>query len=325
MSINVSDGIDVAAVDKFHDDLYQVCQQKESLFGSAVRVEYDLKANEDKAFDLMDELSLTEKTGSAPDTPEQDLSMQRRWIFTTPYHDSVLLDRDDDMDRKLAMEGEIVQGFRKAINRKKDDIIYAAFEATVQSGRRNNSSTITWSGQDGNVAYSGKDTGRTIQWDSSVGNCVASDIGMTAEKAELIIEYFANNNVDDDVPIFCAISPRQATQLFGQEEYVNKDYGSSGPMATGRFLRNWMGINWIRSTKVVVDPDDSTNDIDGDAPVFECWAWAMDGMILGVADELTIEVTIESTKSYARRVYVHMNMGAMRFDEDKILKIECKA
>ena len=324
MSINVSDGIDVAAVDKFHDDLYQVCQQKESLFGQAIRTEYDLKANEDKAFDLMDELSLTEKTGSAPDTPEQDLSMQRRWIFTTPYHDSILLDRDDDLDRKLSMEGEIVTGFRKAINRKKDDIIYAAFEATVQSGRRNNSSTITWSGQNGNIKYSGKDTGRTIPWDCSVGNCVSSDVGMTAEKAELIIEYFANNHVDDDVPIFCAISPRQATQLFGQEEYVNKDYGSSGPMATGRFLRNWMGINWIRSTKVVVDPDDSTNDVDGNAAVFECWAWAMDGMILGVADELTIEVTIESTKSYARRVYVHMNMGAMRFDEDKILKIECK-
>lgn len=324
MSITISKGIDNAFADKFHDDLYQVCQQKESLFGQAVRVETDLKANEDKAFDLMDEFDLTEKTGRAVNTPSLDPSLQRRWVFTTPYHNSVFFDKDDDLSMKLSMEGEFVTAFRRAVNRKKDDIIYAAFEATVQSGRRAGS-TITWASQNGNVAYTGKDTGRTIQWDSSVGNCSASDTGMTAEKAELIIEYFANNNVDDDVPIFCAISPRQATQLFGQEEYVNKDYGSSAPMATGRFLRNWMGINWIRSTKVVVDPDDSTNDIDGDAAVFECWAWAQDGMILGVADELTIEITIESTQSYATRVYVHMNMGAMRMDEDKILKIECKA
>ena len=42
----------------------------------------------------------------------------------------------------------------------------------------------------------------------------------SSEKAQLIIEYFAHNDVDPEIPIYCMISPRQATQLFGQEQYV---------------------------------------------------------------------------------------------------------
>ncbi|MCK5610264.1 hypothetical protein KAR91_50795 [Candidatus Pacearchaeota archaeon] len=327
MSITLTKGIPNWFVDQFSDDLYQVCQQTESLFGQAVRVEDSGLINtEDKAFDMMDEFTLTEKSGRSPDTPTIDPSTQRRWVETTPYHNSVLFDRDDDLDMKLEPTGDFVTAFRRAVNRKKDDIIYAAFEAAVTSGRRAGSS-ITWASQDGNVKYTGADSngdidGRTIAHDTAVGNSSASNTGMTAEKAELIVEYFANNNVDESIPIFCAISPRQATQMFGQEQYVNKDYGSPGPHATGQFLRNWMGINWIRSTKVLLG---SSNDVDGDTDVYECWAWAMDGMILGVADELTVEITERADKSYAQQVYVHMNMGCMRMDEDKVLKIECQA
>ena len=323
MSITLSGGIPTWFVDKFHDDLYQVCQQKESLLGSAVRVETDLLSAEDKAFDMMDEFTLTEKSGRSPDTPYIDPATQRRWVDTTPYHNAVLFDRDDDLDIKLSPQGDFVTAFRRAVNRKKDDIIYASFEAATGSGRRKGS-TITWASQDGNVKYTGKDTGRTIAWDCSTGNCVASATAMTTEKAELILEYFDNNQVDADIPIFCGISPRQKTKLFGQEEYVNRDYGSGMPIATGRLLKNWMGINWIVSPLFTTDADDTTNDVDGDAAVEECWAWAQDGIILGVADELTIEITEMPTKSYAQQVYVHMNMGAMRFDEDKVLKIECK-
>ena len=320
MSINMTGGIPTWFTSKFHDDLYLECQKDESRFGQAVRIETDLMSNEDKAFDMMDSFELQEKTGRSPDTPEMDPSTQRRWVDTTPYHNSVLFDRDDDLDIKLSPTGDFVTSFKNAVQRKKDVIIYNAFEAAVGSGRRN-SSTISWANQDGNSAYTGLNTGRTIQFDTSVGNCSASDEGMTTEKIELALEYFANNEVNPNIPIWCAISPRQATNLFGQEEYVNVDYNDSKPLVSGRVLKNWMGINWIVDPLITLG---TTNDIDGTDNVFECWCWAQDAMILGIADSLTIKITEESTKSYAQRVYVHMNMGAMRFDEDKVIKIECK-
>ena len=323
MSITLSGGIPTWFVDQFSETLYHVCQQKDSKFAQAVKVKPLLNA-EDASFDAMGKFSLTEKAERNVQTPTIDPTTERRWVETTPYHNAVLYDKDDDLSMIIKPTSDFVTAFRTAVNRKKDDIIYAAFEAAVTSGRRAGS-TITWAGQDGNVKYTGKDTGRTIAWDCSSGNCSAADTGMTAEKIQLIIEYFANNDVDDDIPIWCCISPRQATQLFGQEEYINIDYNTGKPHAIGRIIRDWMGLNWIVSTKVVVDPNDATNDVDGDAPVFECWAWAQDAMILGMQDAVSIKISDRPDLSHSQQVYVHMNMGCMRRDEDKILKIECKA
>jgi len=319
-TISLTGGIPTWFVDEFSDTLYHVCQQKESKFGQAVRVEAILNA-EDKAKDMMDAFTLTEKTERNPDTPTIDPSTQRRWITTTPYHNAILFDKDDDLSMIIEPTSDFVTAFRRAVNRQKDDIIYAAFEGTVTSGRRAGS-TITWAAQSGNTKYTGADTGRTIAHDCSSGNCASTDTGMTAEKIQLALEYFANNDVDDDIPIWCCISPRQATDLFGQEEYVNIDYNASKPHATGRILRDWMGMNWIVSTDVVVG---SSNDVDADTNVFECWCWAEDGMILGIQDAVTVRISERADLSYSQQVYVHMNMGCLRMDEDKVLKIECQA
>jgi hypothetical protein len=318
-TITMTGGVPTWFVDQFSATLYHVCQQRESKFGKGVRVESVLSA-EDKAFDMMDALSLEEKTARNVETPSMDPTTQRRWVNTVPYHNSVLFDKDDDLNMIIDPTSDFVMAFRRAVNRTKDDIILAAFEADVSSGRRSGS-TITWAAQDGNVKYTGASTGRTIQHDCAVGNCSASDTGMTVEKIELIKEYFANNDCEEDTPIWCAISPRQATQLFGQEEYVRIDYNNQKPLATGRIIENWHGINWIVSSKIVVG---SSNDVDGDTNVYECWAWLQDGMILGVQDDVTVRITEESTLSYSQRVYVHMNMGCMRMDEDRVIKVECQ-
>ena len=78
MSISMSYSTPNFFVDEFHDDLYHVCQQKESRFAQTVRTEYGLMAAEDKAFDMMDEFNLQEKTGRSPETPTLDPSTQRR-------------------------------------------------------------------------------------------------------------------------------------------------------------------------------------------------------------------------------------------------------
>lgn len=323
MAITLSQGIPEWFYDQFTSTLYHVCQQKESLLGSAVRIE-PISA-EDKAFDLMDEFSIEEKVGRNPQTPSQSPSTQRRWVSTTPYHGSTQKDSDDDLQMLLDPMGDYATAFRRAVNRQKDTIILAAFEATVQAGRRTGDSTVTWAGSNGNVKYSinssGESAGRTIPHDCSEGNCDATQTGMTVEKAELIMEYMRVNEVDADLPIFCVISPRQATNLFGQAEYVSSDYNTSKPLATGRIIPNWHGINWIVSNMITVG---SSNDVDADTNVYECWAWAQDGIILGVADELSVQMSVRDDLSYAQQIYVHMNMGAIRADEDKILKVECQ-
>lgn len=318
--INLTGGIPTNFVDDFKNDLYHVTQQKQSLFEKAVKIESVVGA-EDKAFDMIDKMEMQRKEGRNPNTPRNDISTQRRWVSTDPYHNAYQFDMDDDLAHKLDPAGATVTGLRRGRNRKVDDIILAAFDATVSSGRRSNASTITWASQNGNVKYTDSSGGRTIAFDTSEGNCSAADTGMTAEKAQLIIEYFATHYVDESIPIFCAIPPRVATELFGQEQYSNIDYNDRKPLTTGRYLREWMGINWIQSNKIVKG---TNNDVDEGDDVYRCWAWARDGIILGVSDSITVKLTEESTLSYAQQVYVHMNMGAMRHDEDKVLCVECQ-
>ena len=322
MSRILGAGIPEGFVDQFDNTLYHLLQQSESKFQQAVDIK-PLMGAEDKSFDAIGRLALTEKTERNPQTPITDITTERRWVTTTPFHQGVLIDRDDDLNRVVEPTSDIMTELVNAVNRKKDDIILDSIDAAVVSGRTaKGGTTITWASQDGNVAYSGKDTGRTIQWDSAVGNCNAADTGLTIEKIELVREYFANLDADENTPIWGAISPRQATNLFGQNEYVNNDFSNGKPLTTGRIIPNWHGINWIVSTKIVPEV---LGDIDGDTTVVRCPFWLQSGLILGVQDMISTEISIESTLSYSKQIYVHMNMGAMRRDEDRVVYVEAVA
>lgn len=110
MSITVSQGIPEWFVDQFSATLYHVCQQKDSKFGQAVRVEPVLNA-EDKSFDMMGKLNLEEKAGRNVQTPSMDPTTQRRWVSCTPYHNSVLFDRDDDLQMIIEPTSDFVMAF----------------------------------------------------------------------------------------------------------------------------------------------------------------------------------------------------------------------
>lgn len=320
MSRILSGGIPDGFVDDFDNTLYHLLQATKSKFQQAVDIKSLMNA-EDKAFDAIGRLSLTAKTERDPQTPIMDITTERRWVNTAPFHQGVLIDKDDDMNRVVEPTSDIMIEFVNAVNRKKDDIILASIDGNVTSGRRAGT-TITWAGEDGNVLYTGKDTGRTIGYNTAVGNAAAGDTGLTIEKIELVREYFANLDADENTPIWGAISPRQATNLFGQNEYINNDFSNGKPLTTGRIIPNWHGVNWIVSTKIVAG---TNNDTTGAVDVVRCPFWLQSGLILGVQDMISTEVSIESTLSYSKQIYVHMNMGAMRRDEDRVCYIEAVA
>jgi len=142
MSITLTGGLPTYFVDDFRKDLSHVCQQKKSLLEGAVVIE-PVAGMESKAFDMIDKIEMQEKVGRNPETPRNDVSTQRRWLFHDPYHNAFQFDKDDDLEMKVDPAGATVTALRRGRNRKVDDIVLTAFEMTVNSGRRNNSSTIT--------------------------------------------------------------------------------------------------------------------------------------------------------------------------------------
>lgn len=306
-------------VDEFSKDVNHVCQQEPSLLETTVM--RDTIAAEAKSYDMFDKMDFEAKEGRNVETPRNDVNTERRWCYHDPYHNAYQFDKDDDLELICNPASETVKGLHMGRNRKVDEIIFAAFDATVNSGRRSNTSTITWASRKGNTKYTEASGGRTIPHDCSEANCSASDTGMTTEKIELVLEYFAMNNVNPSIPIFGVIPPRVATQMFGQEEYVNIDYNSDKPLAMGRMLKYWMGINWISHTLVTLG---SSNDVDEDTDVYKCWFYAKDAMTLAVADSMTVDIHTRLDLSMSQEVYAHLNMGALRRNEDKLCVVECQ-
>jgi len=331
MSITVSGGIPQYFIDLFSETLYHVCQQKESFLGGAVRVEPIIGA-EDKSFDMLGEFSLVDKTTRNPDTPIIEAATQRRWITTTPAHNGVLYDKDDDLSMLLNPMSDYVTAFRRAVNRKKDTVILAAFNGDVKTGRTKGSgSDIDGSyyyGTDDGAYYDGSLPGddaegydhRIIAHDCSYGPCKAADVGMTPEKLEVAAEYFKMNYVDPEIPKFCVMSPKQITELLGHVQITSSDFAKLKRLETGT-VENFMGFNIIPWPGIVKG---TANSLDGGSNVYQCWAWAQDGIILGVQDAVSVEISVLPTRSYSQQVYVHMNIGAIRFDEDKVCLIECE-
>lgn len=314
MSITLSTGIPAWFIDQFSETLYHVCQQKPSKLQKAVVVDNDI-IGEDKSYDMMGEFSLVDKTGRNPQTPTLDPTTQRRWVKPEPAHNAVVYDKDDDLSMLLNPVGDFVTAFRYAVNRKKDSVIYSAFDATVQAGRKYGDSTVSWPSSTKFAS-----SGRIIAHDTAEGNASGASCGLTKEKIELALQYFGDNDVDEDIPLFGLIAPAQATDLRGQQEFISADYNTDKPLARGRMIGQWMGINWIQYTGVTLG---SSNDVDADTNVYPVWVWAQDGMKLGVKDDLTVTINVRPDLSNGQQVYVHINVGAMRMDEDKVCKIEC--
>lgn len=314
MSITLTEGIPTWFIDQFKDTLYHVCQQKQSKLQKAVVVE-EVSA-EDKAFDMMGTFTLVDKTGRNPQTPVLDPTTQRRWVKPEPAHNAVVYDKDDDLSMLLNPVGDFVTAFRYAVNRKKDSVIYTAFDATVQAGRKYGDSTISWT----NAAYSRTGNGRVIAHDTSVGNASGVSCGLTKEKVELALERLGRNDVDEEIPLYGLVSPVQVTDLRGQQEFISFDYNDRKPLARGGPIGYWMGINWIQYNGVELG---SSNDVDADTNVYPVWVWAQDAMKLGVADDLSVTINVRPDLSNGQQVYVHIKIGACRMDEDKLVKIEC--
>lgn len=324
MSITISSGIPTFFIDKVREDVEHACQQKKSVTERAVTV-VPIAGVEALGFNQMAKKEMQLKEGRNPATPRNDTQTERRWCFHDPYHYAEQYDKDDDLEMMLDPAGETVPAVRWARNRKVDDIVIAAFDATVYAGRRSNTKTITWASERGNTKYTRASTvateGRTIQHDCAVGNCSASDTGMTVEKIQLVKEYFARMEVNEDEPVFGLINPIQGTDLWGQEEYVNIDYNTDKPLASGTILKYWGGVNWLVSNKVVIG---SSNDVDSDTNVYKNWFWTKAGIKLGVAKSFSIDIHPRYDLSMAQEIYADLNMGALRHNEDRVCVVECQ-
>ncbi len=76
-------------------------------------------------------------------------------------------------------------------------------------------------------------------------------------------------------------------------------------------INTFLGFNFIVSNRLAVA-----------SSIRDCFAFAQDGILLGVGKDVTARIDERSDKGYATQVYYSSAFGATRMEEAKVVKIQ---
>lgn len=124
---------------------------------------------------------------------------------------------------------------------------------------------------------------------------------MSPVLANEITETLALADVDDDLDVYAAISPKAWSQLMRFKEFTSADYNGPDLPYTSqvrRWMRTWNGIHWIKHNRLSVDTNIRT-----------CHAWVREALgCIDMGDPRAI-MTWENPKDHWF-INMEMTMGA---------------
>lgn len=277
-------------VKQFKDDIIQAVQQNNTRLDGTVRRKESVKASE-FFFHKLGALNLVEKIGRNPETPFLDPSHSRRKMTPNPYHGSLIID-DFDVNRSMisGLDSDYTKALMNAAMRKKDDVIIAAATGT---------------------AYEGKDGTTAVNFPSS--NVVPTPAsGLTADRILDAREILRGNDVDPDEKLYCVLTSKQQRQLENDNKIINRDF-TSGQVLDKGIIGVWNNINFILSERLLLDSN-------GDRDVL---LYTENALGFAIANDITMKVGENAERSFTKTMYIKLDIGATRVEDEKIVRIPC--
>jgi hypothetical protein len=289
----VPDSITVASVQQYKSNVELLMQQQQSLFADGVtHGAYVGKAA--SVVEQFGEATAQEKTSRHADTPLLELSQDKRWVHPRDYEWASLIDNQDQLRAIIELTSPYAQAGAAAMNRKKDDILVAAFFASAFKGENGTTADAWDTGYDVGVNIGGTASSINV---AKLQNAIR--LLITANKQELA------------EPVFGAVGAYENDALLKEFQIASKDFGSPGVLVDGK-VKRFMGIDFRISERLVIASGNRQ------IPV-----WVKSGMHLGVWQDLMADIGVRRDKSLAKQVYLCMTMGATRLQSGKVIKVLC--
>lgn len=284
-------------VQQYANTISLLLQQKNSRFESAVTTGSYIgkQASPVDQIGAIDMLPVT--TRFAP-MGRVDAALDRRWVSPSDFELPQLIDSFDKLRLLNDPSSAYLQNAIQAANRKKDDLIYAAFFGTAKTGEVGGTSTAF-----GATQFVSVNTGGT-----------ASNLNVAKLRAGKRI--LMANEVDfDEDQVYCAISSVEHDSLLNEIQVVSTDFNDKPILTEGRVTR-FLGINFIVSERMTTATDDAAG-TSRQIPM-----WAKSGMHLGTWNDMQTDITQRKDLSGVPwQAYLAMSMGATRLEEKKIVRI----
>ena len=225
------------------------------------------------------------KTGTRQATPTNDSDWSRRVSIAATYDIGDTSEQEDPVQMLVDPNSNIVRSVGMAMKRQIDDVVFAAATGAATIG-----------------------DGTTVAFPA--GQVVGNGTGVfTFDGVTEVYEKFMDNDIDPDEQKYMIIGPKQLRKMQQLTEVTSGDYVNVKALATNGFVINWMGFNWIVSTRLLVPG----------AGEISCLAMTKQALGLQMNRDITTRVAEDPSISFAWRIYAYMTLGAVRVEDEHIV------
>jgi hypothetical protein len=229
--------------------------------------------------------------GRAVPTPVDDAPWSRRVSMPSTWHVGELTEQEDVVQMLVDPNSNIAVAQGKAMRRAFDDAIIAAACGPAMDG-------------DGNsVGYSAS---------RAIGTAVAP-VEMSFDLVTEVTERFMADDVDPEEEKVFVVSPAGARKLLQLTEATSGDFTQLRPLQSKGYVDSWMGYSWVVSTRLLSDSPS--------APTYtEFFAMTRKALGLQINRDISVRVAEDPSVSFAWRVYCYATFGAVRVEDEQIVK-----
>ena len=279
MAIN----IDNVYVQTFENNVRHLAQQSSARLRMCVQ---EVSVSSEKHnWETMGSNAASLKSGPRQATPENDSDWDRRASITSTYDVGDTSEQEDIVQMLVDPNSNITLSLSMAMHRQVDDVIIAAATGASRDG-------------DGNsVAFT---AGQTV----GDGTGVFTFDGVTE-----VYEKFMDNDIDAGQRKYMVIGPKQLRKIQQLTEATSSDYANIKLLATNGMIQNWMGFDWIVSTRLL-------NPAAGE---ISCFAMTQRALGLQMNRDITTRVAEDPSTSFLWRIYCYMTLGAIRVEDEHLV------
>ena len=287
----MSSQVTTAFVQQYSANVQMLSQQMGSRLRDAVRIENVVGKN---AFiDQIGKATAQLRTSRHADTPQLDTPHARRRLSLASYEYADLIDDQDKVRMLIDPTSFYAQAAAAAMGRAMDDVIIDAALGTASTGETGSGSA-------------------TLDATNNMVGSASSNDGLTIAKLLEAKRKLDLNDVDPSIPRYIAVGPKQIEDLLGTTQVTSSDFNTVKALAQGD-VNSFLGFEFIMTNRLDIDSND----------IRSCFAWAEDGLTLGIGKDVSARIDERNDKGYATQVYYCMDIGAVRMEESKVVKIFC--
>lgn len=288
--------IETALVNAYRSNIEIQYQQKGSRLRPYVRLE-----SQNAEFEFYDRVTPTaaqEVTTRNADTPLISTGFDRRQVAMRDFDWADLIDKKDKLRMLADPTSPTTTNAVYAMGRAMDQVIIDAAFATAYTGKTGATAVTFPAGSEVAVDY--VETGTAANSNLTIGKLRYARYLLTSTEAQ-----------EDGEELIAVITASQIQSLLRTTEVTNADYNTIRALVAGD-IDTFMGFKFVRTELLAKTSN-----------IRSCIFYARGGLLLAVADELTVDVAPRRDKRNSTQVYVCGTFGSTRMWEQKVLRVKC--